>query len=78
MENKNTKKDIVVKDGVVLEKLPGATFKIEIEDFDHEVLAHVAGKLRRYYIKLVPGDKVRVEFSKYDLTRGRIVYRYAK
>ncbi len=78
MENNKNKKGIIVKDGVVLEKLPGATFKIKLEDSEDEVLAHVAGKLRKFYIKLVPGDRVKLEFSKYDLTRGRIVYRYAK
>ncbi len=70
-----TKKDIIRIDGVVKETLPNAMFRVEIEG-GHEVLAHVSGKMRMYYIRLLPGDKVALELSPYDLTRGRIVLRY--
>lgn len=62
-------------DGSILETLPNATFRIELES-GHKVLAHVSGKMRMHFIKILPGDKVTVELSPYDLTRGRIVYRY--
>ena len=62
-------------DGIILEALPNATFKVELEN-GHEVLAHISGKMRMYYIKILPGDKVKLEMSPYDLTKGRIVYRY--
>lgn len=62
-------------DGTILETLPNATFRIELEN-GHKVLAHVSGKMRMHFIKILPGDKVTVELSPYDLTRGRIVYRY--
>ena len=61
--------------GVVLELLPNAMFKVKLEN-DHEVLAHISGKMRMHYIKILPGDKVRLELSPYDLTKGRITYRY--
>lgn len=70
-----SKKDIIRVDGVVKETLPNAMFRVEIEG-GHEVLAHVSGKMRMYYIRLLPGDKVALELSPYDLTRGRIVLRY--
>ncbi|QQR53446.1 translation initiation factor IF-1 [bacterium] len=69
------KNDIIKIDGVVKETLPNAMFKVEIEG-GHEVLAHVSGKMRMFYIRLLPGDKVALELSPYDLTRGRIVLRY--
>tara|TARA_Y100001970_G_C13550046_1_gene516395 strand:+ start:313 stop:543 length:231 start_codon:yes stop_codon:yes gene_type:complete len=64
-------------DGKIIETLPNATFKV-ILDNGHEVLAHISGKMRMYYIKILPGDKVKMELSPYDLTRGRITYRYKK
>lgn len=62
-------------DGLILETLPNATFRVELEN-GHKVLAHVSGKMRMHFIKILPGDKVTVELSPYDLTRGRIIYRY--
>jgi translation initiation factor IF-1 len=62
-------------EGVVIEPLPNAMFRVELEN-GHKVLAHVAGKMRMNWIRILPGDKVTVELSPYDLTRGRIVYRY--
>ena len=60
--------------GAVLESLPNAMFRVELEN-GHKVLAHISGKMRMHYIKILPGDKVTVELSPYDLTRGRITYR---
>jgi len=62
-------------DGTVLEPLPNATFRVELEN-GHQVLGHVSGKMRMHYIRILAGDKVKLELSPYDLTRGRIVYRY--
>ena len=62
-------------EGVILESLPNARFKVKLEN-DHEVLAHISGKMRMHYIRILPGDKVQVELTPYDLTRGRITYRY--
>jgi translation initiation factor IF-1 len=62
-------------EGVVLETLPNATFKVELEN-KHQILAHISGRLRQNYIRILPGDKVLVEISPYDLSRGRVVYRY--
>ncbi|MCH8928397.1 MAG: translation initiation factor IF-1 [Candidatus Marinimicrobia bacterium] len=62
-------------EGKILETLPNATFKVELEN-GHGVLAHISGKMRMHYIKILPGDKVTVELSPYDLTRGRITYRH--
>ena len=62
-------------DGVILETLPNAMFRVKLEN-GHEILAHISGKMRMFYIRLLPGDKVRIEMSPYDLTKGRIVYRY--
>jgi len=59
----------------VSEALPNAVFRVELEN-GHEVLAHISGKMRKHFIRILPGDKVMVELSPYDLTRGRIVYRY--
>ena len=69
------KKDVVKIDGIVKEALPNAIFRVEIEG-GHQVLAHVSGRMRMFYIRLLPGDKVALELSPYDLTRGRIVLRY--
>ena len=60
----------------VLETLPNAMFKVELDENKHEVLAHISGKMRKYFIRILPGDRVLVELSPYDLTRGRIIYRY--
>jgi translation initiation factor IF-1 len=62
-------------DGVILETLPNAMFQVELEN-GHKVLAHISGKMRMNFIKILPGDKVTVELSPYDLKRGRITYRY--
>ncbi|HIS28044.1 MAG TPA: translation initiation factor IF-1 [Candidatus Avamphibacillus intestinigallinarum] len=69
------KEDVIEVEGTVLETLPNATFKVELEN-DHTVLAHVSGKIRMHFIRILPGDKVTVELSPYDLTKGRITYRY--
>ena len=72
MKNKS---DVIVVDGVVLKALPNAMFQVQIEG-GHLVLGHVSGKMRMHYIKLLPGDRVAVELSPYDLTKGRIISRY--
>lgn len=69
------KDDVIEIEGTVLETLPNAMFKVELEN-GHEILAHVSGKIRMNYIRILPGDKVTVEMSPYDLTRGRITYRF--
>ena len=69
------KEDVIEIEGIVNETLPNAMFKVELEN-GHEVLAHVSGKIRMHYIKILPGDKVTVELSPYDLTRVRITYRF--
>jgi translation initiation factor IF-1 len=68
------KEEAIVIDGTVLEPLPNAMFKVELEN-GHKVLAHISGKMRMHYIRILPGDKVTVELSPYDLTKGRITYR---
>ncbi len=68
-------KDVIEVQGNVLESLPNAMFKVELEN-GHTVLAHISGKIRMNFIKILPGDKVTVELSPYDLTRGRITYRF--
>jgi len=69
------KEEPIQVEGVVTEALPNATFRVEIEG-GHKVLAHISGKMRMNYIRILPGDRVTVELSPYDLTRGRIIYRY--
>ena len=69
-----SKEEAIKVEGVVLETLPNAMFKVELEN-KHQVLAHISGKMRMHFIKILPGDKVTVELSPYDLTRGRITYR---
>lgn len=69
------KDDVIEIEGKVTDTLPNAMFKVELEN-GHEILAHVSGKIRMNYIRILPGDKVTVEMSPYDLTRGRITYRY--
>lgn len=68
------KEDILEVEGTVLETLPNTTFKVALDN-GHEVLAHISGKLRMHYIKILPGDKVKLEISPYDLDRGRIIWR---
>ncbi|MZQ74849.1 MAG: translation initiation factor IF-1 [Peptoclostridium sp.] len=68
------KKDVIELEGTVVEALPNAMFKVKLEN-DHVVLAHISGKLRMNFIRILPGDKVTIEMSPYDLTRGRIVWR---
>jgi len=70
-----SKEDAIEVMAVVLEPLPNAMFRVELEN-KHQVLAHVSGKMRKNFIRILPGDKVAVELSPYDLNRGRIVYRY--
>ena len=67
------KEEAIKVEGIVLETLPNAMFKVELEN-KHQVLAHISGKMRMHFIKILPGDKVTVELSPYDLTRGRITY----
>ncbi|HEY8393080.1 MAG TPA: translation initiation factor IF-1 [Capillibacterium sp.] len=69
------KDDIIEVDGTVIEPLPNAMFRVELEN-GHKVLAHISGKMRMNFIKILAGDRVMVELSPYDLTRGRIIYRY--
>jgi translation initiation factor IF-1 len=69
------KADAIEVAGTVKEALPNAMFRVELEN-GHIVLAHISGKMRQHYIRILPGDKVTIEFSPYDLTRGRIVYRF--
>jgi len=69
------KKEVIEVDGTVVETLPNAMFRVELDN-GHKVLAHISGRMRMYYIRILLGDRVRVELSPYDLTRGRIVYRY--
>jgi translation initiation factor IF-1 len=68
------KKETIEVEGIVLECLPNATFRVELAN-GHRVLAHISGKMRKHYIRILPADKVLVELSPYDLTRGRITYR---
>lgn len=68
------KEDIIEVEGTVVEALPNTCFKVELEN-GHQILAHISGKLRMNYIKILPGDKVKVELSPYDLSRGRITWR---
>jgi len=69
------KEDAIVFEGTILESLPNAMFRVELEN-GHNVLAHISGKMRMHYIRILPGDKVQVELTPYDLTRGRITYRF--
>ena len=67
-------KDVIELEGTILESLPNAMFQVELEN-GHQILAHISGKLRMNFIKILPGDKVKLELSPYDLTRGRITWR---
>ena len=69
------KKDLIKQDGVIEEALSNAMFRVRLEN-DHQIVATISGKMRMHYIRILPGDKVSVEMSPYDLTRGRITYRY--
>ena len=69
------KQSAIEQDGVIVESLSNAMFLVELEN-GHEITAHISGKMRMHYIKILPGDKVRVEMSPYDLSKGRIVFRY--
>lgn len=67
-------KEVIELSGKIVETLPGTQFKVELEN-GHQIIAHVAGRMRKHYIRLVPGDTVKVELTPYDLTKGRITYR---
>jgi len=69
------KDDVIEVEGTVVEPLPNAMFRVELEN-GHTVLAHISGKMRMHYIRILPGDRVKLELSPYDLTRGRVVYRF--
>ncbi|MDQ3181389.1 MAG: translation initiation factor IF-1 [Acidobacteriota bacterium] len=71
-----SKEEAIEVTATVLETLPNAMFKVELENNKHQVLAHISGKMRKNFIRILPGDKVLVELSPYDLSRGRITYRY--
>ncbi len=70
-----SKQTAIEQDGTITEALSNATFRVELEN-GHEIIAHISGKMRMNYIKILPGDKVKVEMSPYDLSKGRITYRY--
>ena len=67
-------KDVIELEGTILEAMPNAMFRVKLEN-DHEILAHISGKIRKNFIRILPGDKVRVEMTPYDLSRGRITFR---
>lgn len=69
------KEEAIVVEGTVVETLPNAMFRVKLQN-EHMVLSHISGKMRKYFIRILPGDKVRLEMSPYDLTKGRITYRY--
>lgn len=70
-----SKQSLIKQDGVILEALSNAMFRVQLEN-GHEIIAHISGKMRMNYIKILPGDKISVEMSPYDLSKGRITYRY--
>ena len=70
-----SKQSTIEQDGVITDALPNAMFRVKLEN-GHEILAHISGKMRMHYIRILPGDKVKVEMSPYDLSKGRITYRY--
>lgn len=70
----NMSKDVIELEGTILESMPNAMFRVKLEN-DHEILAHISGKIRKNFIRILPGDKVKVEMTPYDLTRGRITFR---
>ena len=67
-------KDVIELEGTILEAMPNAMFRVKLEN-DHEILAHISGKIRKNFIRILPGDKVKVEMTPYDLSRGRIAFR---
>jgi len=69
------KEDKIEVEGSIIEALPSATFRVKLDN-GHEIMAHISGKMRKFFIRIMPGDKVNVELSPYDLTRGRIIYRH--
>jgi translation initiation factor IF-1 len=71
------KEDLIETEGKIVETLPNAMFRVELSN-GHRVLAHISGKIRMHYIKIIPGDKVKIELSPYDLTKGRITYRFGR
>ncbi len=75
LKETSTKEEAIEAEGVVTEALPNVMFRVELDN-GHEVLGHISGKMRKHYIRIMPGDRVRVEMSPYDLSRGRITYRY--
>jgi len=74
-EEKQNKKEVIELKGIILETLPNAMFKVELEN-GHEILAHISGRMRMHYIKILPGDTVTIEMTPYDLTKGRITFRH--
>ena len=76
-QTEKKKKDVIEAEGTITEALPNAMFRVQLES-GHNVLAHISGKMRMYYIRILLGDRVTVELSPYDLTRGRITYRFKK
>ncbi|MFA6260340.1 MAG: translation initiation factor IF-1 [Bacteroidia bacterium] len=70
-----SKQSLIKQDGVITESLSNAMFRVRLEN-GHEIIAHISGKMRMHYIKILPGDKISVEMSPYDLSKGRIIYRY--
>lgn len=75
-DDSNVKEEAIQVDATVIEPLPNAMFRVELDNGGHQVLAHVSGKIRKNFIRILVGDRVKVELSPYDLERGRIVYRY--
>lgn len=75
MSEKKSTKEVIEFEGTVLENLPNALFKVELEN-GHVVLAHISGRMRMHYIRIIPGDRVTLEMTPYDLTKGRITYRH--
>jgi len=74
-QNQPDSKDFLEVNGEIIELLPAATFKVKLES-GHEILAHLSGKMRMFNIRILPGDKVKIQMTPYDLTKGRIIYRY--
>ena len=70
----NMSKDVIEIEGTILESMPNAMFKVKLEN-GHEILAHISGKIRKNFIRILPGDKVKIEMTPYDLTKGRITFR---
>jgi len=73
-KEENMSKDVIEMEGTILESMPNAMFRVKLEN-DHEILAHISGKIRKNFIRILPGDKVKVEMTPYDLSRGRITFR---